>query len=170
MAQNTTPPKLLSVMIELNSELYLCSRCTCYRVVTMKYTVPQRERCRTIQTEVFPAGETGSSKATAGVTARLCNWLLDVIVSDKDGSQRSFQSFTLLQKITRGNNHRCWSVTLYVWSTAGICYELSRLSGVSNRSSLTQHYMRGCSAGGVCHRLPVTHSSSQPIQHIPVAV
>lgn len=50
------------------------------------------------------SGDHDSNKGTAGAITRLCNRLLDVIVSDKVRSQRSFQSVTLLQNIKAVTN------------------------------------------------------------------
>lgn len=62
------------------------------------------------------SGKHNSNKGTAGAIAGLCNRLLDVIVSDKVRSQRSFQSLTLLQNIKAGTNTAAGSA---VWHTSG---------------------------------------------------
>lgn len=63
MAQHTMRLKLLRVMIEPNPNPYFCSRCTCYRAVTMKYVVPVREQCRTIPDWDDPVGRVTATKA-----------------------------------------------------------------------------------------------------------
>lgn len=66
MAHNTTRLELLRVITEPNPNPYFCSRCTCYRVLTMKSIVPVGELCRTIPDRDVQVGVGGNNSSRTG--------------------------------------------------------------------------------------------------------
>lgn len=84
----------------------------------MKYIVPIWDHSRTIPGWDVPVREINSDKGSAGASKRLCNRLLDVIVSDKVRSQRSFQSPALFQN-RKSVTHHSWVCCRSVYHTSG---------------------------------------------------
>lgn len=78
------------------------------------------------------SGKSNSNKGTAGAITMLHNWLLVVTVSDGEVSKVFLVHHTAAAYKSSDRNTAGCSVT-HVWSTAGICYELS--CGCQNRSS-----------------------------------
>lgn len=90
------------------------------------------------------SGKSNSNKGTAGAITMLHNWLLVVTVSDGEVSKVFLVHHTAAAYKSSDRNTAGCSVT-HVWSTAGICYELS--CGGQNRSSPHSTYI-SCSSYG----------------------
>lgn len=122
------------------------------------------KRSRTIPNWDVPAGVHASNKGTAGAITRLCNRLLDVIVSDKVRSQRSFQSPCCRMQ------HHCW--VYRGWHTSGPlrAFSVSSHEAVTMFSRISLHAWLYAQAAYVTGSHPIIHTHTQQIPYNTITV